>query len=166
MVRLRHVVPSLAALVLFSFVLVGTGSSTAAGGRIAFQTPTLVDPIHTFGEPDIGVDAHGRVFSSGPTGTGTQRSMWLGSVDGGQTFRPISPGPPPSALSGTIDPPGGGDTDLNFSRNGNTQYFTDLYALTCLRVAVTPETLVPPPGYSLAVSDPIFDQPREPAGLS
>src|SRR5205807_8773605 len=118
-------------------LMAGTGSSAAAGGKITFQTPTLVDPIHTFGEPDIGIDAQGRVFSSGPTGTGTQRSMWLGSVDGRATFRPISTGPPPSALSGTIDPPGGGDTDLNFSRDGKKQYFADLYALTCLRTAAT-----------------------------
>ena len=43
----------------------------------------------------------------------------------------LSPSPAPA--------PGGGDTDINFDRSGK-QYFTDLYALTCLRVAVTGPT--------------------------
>jgi len=103
---------------------------------IKFEVPAVVDPIHTNGEPDIGIDPFGRVFVSGPTGTGTQRSVWLGSVDRGHTFRIISPGPPPSAIAGIIDPPGGGDTDINFDRSGK-QYFADLYALACLRTATT-----------------------------
>src|SRR5258705_11413948 len=89
---------------------------------IRFEVPAVVDPIHTNGEPDIGIDPFGRVFVSGPTGTGTQRSVWLGSVDRGHTFRIISPGLPPNALLGTNAPPGGGDTDINFDRSGK-QYF-------------------------------------------
>ncbi|TMC87945.1 MAG: hypothetical protein E6J12_12110, partial [Chloroflexi bacterium] len=107
---------------------------SAAG--ITFSTPTIVDPIHTFGEPDIGIDAQGRLFVSGPTGTGTQRSMWEGSVDGGRTFREVSAGPPPSPLLGTEQPPGGGDTEVKFDHTGK-QYFADLYALACLRTAAT-----------------------------
>jgi hypothetical protein len=111
----------------------GSGRATA----IAFSTPTVVDPIHTFGEPTIGVDpANGQVFVSGPTGTGTQRSAWEGSVDGGGSFRVITPGVPPTAVQSIEDPPGGGDTDLNFDRSGK-QYFVDLYALSCNRVATT-----------------------------
>src|SRR3954453_5970905 len=110
--------------------LLAVGPGRAAAEPIGFETPAVVDPIHTFGEPDIGVDPQGRVFVSGPTGTGTQRSIWLGSVDGGHTFRTISPGPPPSAAAGTNAPPGGGDTDINFDRSGK-QYFIDLYALAC-----------------------------------
>ena len=116
--------------------LMNAPTAAAATGGIAFETPSIADPIHTFGEPDIGVDPQGRVFVSGPTGTGTQRSVWFGSVDGGHSFRTISPGPPPSALAGTEAPPGGGDTDINFDRSGK-QYFIDLYALTCDRVATT-----------------------------
>ena len=109
----------------------------AAAEPITFETPAVVDPIHTFGEPDVGVDPLGRVFSSGPTGTGTQRSVWFGSVDGGHTFRVIAQqNPMPSAMTSFESPPGGGDTDLAFARNG-TQFFTDLYALVCLREAVT-----------------------------
>ncbi len=116
--------------------LLAAPTAAAATSSIAFETPSIADPIHTFGEPDIGIDSQGRVFVSGPTGTGTQRSVWFGSVDGGHSFRTISPGPPPSALLGTEAPPGGGDTDINFDRSGK-QYFIDLYALTCDRVATT-----------------------------
>src|SRR5438067_334393 len=108
----------------------------AAAPAIGFETPSVVDPIHTNGEPDIALDPQGRVFVSGPTGTGTQRSTWLGSVDGGHSYRVISPGAPPSAIAGIVDPPGGGDTDINFDRSGK-QYFGDLYGLTCLRTATT-----------------------------
>src|SRR2546423_4976662 len=129
------------ALAVGSALVVAAGASISglpavAAPGIAFSTPTVVDPIHTNGEPDIGIDPQGRVFVSGPTGTGTQRSTWFGSVDKGHTFRVISPGAPPSPLAGLLDPPGGGDTDINFDRSGK-QYFTDLYALTCLRSATT-----------------------------
>jgi hypothetical protein len=103
---------------------------------IKFEVPAVVDPIHTNGEPDIAIDPQGRVFVSGPTGTGTQRSVWLGSVDRGHTFRIINPGIPPNALVGTNAPPGGGDTDIAFDRSGK-QYFVDLYSLICLRTATT-----------------------------
>src|SRR5205807_3573130 len=114
-----------------------SGTVGAANSGIAFGVPTVVDPIHTNGEPDIGIDVQGRVFVSGPTGTGTQRSTWFGSVDGGQTFRVMAQKTPPTAVMGIPAPgPGGGDTDINFDRSGK-QYFADLYALLCLRVAVT-----------------------------
>src|SRR3954470_17095903 len=129
-------VAPLGLLIAVAVLLVVPAATPKPGGPIGFETPSVVDPIHTFGEPDIGVDPQGRVFVSGPTGTGTQRSVWVGSVDGGHTFRTISPGPPPSALAGTEAPPGGGDTDINFDRSGK-QYFIDLYALTCDRVATT-----------------------------
>ena len=143
MPKLSRVVLVLAAIGCASVLLQTRGghlltapTASAAAGGIAFETSSIVDPIHTFGEPDIGLDSQGRVFVSGPTGTGTQRSVWFGSVDGGHSFRTISPGPPPSALLGTEAPPGGGDTDINFDRSGK-QYFIDLYALTCDRVATT-----------------------------
>ncbi|HEY2792719.1 MAG TPA: hypothetical protein VGJ28_10195, partial [Micromonosporaceae bacterium] len=91
---------------------VAAGPAAAATSAISFETPAVADPIHTFGEPDIGVDPQGRVFVSGPTGTGTQRSVWFGSVDGGHTYRPISPGPVPDAVQSFNAPPGGGDTDI------------------------------------------------------
>src|SRR5438445_6119317 len=139
MARLRN---ALLAGLVFAFLLregsppVLAQSSSAGSPHIGFEVPAVVDPIHANGEPDIGIDPFGKVFVSGPTGTGTQRSVWLGSVDGGHTFRVITPGPPPSAITGIIDPPGGGDTDIAFDRSGK-QYFADLYALLCLRTATT-----------------------------
>src|SRR5256885_14188823 len=135
MVRPQFALAVGSALVLAAGASASSVPAVAAPG-ISFGVPVVVDPIHTNGEPDIGIDPQGRVFVSGPTGTGTQRSTWFGSVDQGHSFRVISPGPPPSALAGLIDPPGGGDTDINFDRSGK-QYFTDLYALTCLRMATT-----------------------------
>jgi hypothetical protein len=114
--------------------------SAASASTIGFSTPTIVDPISTFGEPSIGIDPVGAgVFASGPTGTGIQRSQWEYSSDGGRTFRIMTPAVPPTALQSTEDPPGGGDTDLNFDRSGK-QYFADLYALACLRTATSTST--------------------------
>src|SRR6267378_6282384 len=114
-----------------------TSGSASSSSGIGFQVPTVVDAIHTNGAPDIAIDPQGRVFVSGPTGTGTQRSTWFGSVDGGQTFRVMAQKVPPSSVVGIPAPgPGGGDTDINFDRSSK-QYFADLYALACLRVAVT-----------------------------
>src|SRR4051812_37507718 len=121
---------------LVVIALLALGAARAAAQPIAFETPAVVDPIHTFGEPDVGVDPQGRVFSSGPTGTGTQRSVWFGSVDGGHTFRTISPRPAPNAIQSFNAPPGGGDTEIPFPRDG-TQFFSDLCALICSGVAVT-----------------------------
>ena len=123
-------------------VLLGGGSAAHASrtpsARIAFSVPTLVDPIHTFGEPSINFNVpRNQLFASGPTGTGTQRSMWEASVDGGRSFRIINPGGVPTAIQSTPGPkPGGGDTDLNFDRSGK-EYFIDLYGLVCLRTATT-----------------------------
>ena len=133
--RTARVAGLLVALAAWALALAPAG---AAAAPIRFSTPSIIDPIHTFGEPDVGIDALGRVFASGPTGTGTQRSVWFGSPDGGHSFRTISPGPMPSALAGTEAPPGGGDTDIAFDTRGK-QYFADLAALTCLRTAVTPD---------------------------
>src|SRR3989441_10708883 len=117
-------------------LLAQTSSSSSTRPPIKFEVPAVVDPIHTNGEHAIAIGPQGRVFVSGPTGTGTQRSVWLGSVDRGHTFRIITPGLPPNALLGTNAPPGGGDTDINFDRSGK-QYFADLAALICLRTATT-----------------------------
>src|SRR4051794_41549981 len=92
--------------------LLALGAGRAAAQPIAFETPAVVDPIHTFGEPDVGVDPQGRVFSSGPAGTGTQGSVWLRSVDGGPTVRANSPGAAPDPIPGLNAPPRGGDPDI------------------------------------------------------
>jgi hypothetical protein len=111
--------------------------ASAAAPAIAFSTPSVVDPIHTYGEPDILIDPQGPVYVSGPTGTGTQRSVWNASFDGGRTYRLVAQGTPPSPLIGNPAPqPGGGDTELSIDHTSKV-YFADLYALACLRVATT-----------------------------
>src|SRR5438270_4006184 len=132
MIRRRYAVILVSACAL----LLSIGQLSLLAQTIKFEVPAVVDPIHTNGEPDIAIDPSGRVFVSGPTGTGTQRSTWFGSVDRGHTFRIITPGPPATAITGIIDPPGGGDTDIAFDRSGK-QYFADLYALLCVRSATT-----------------------------
>src|SRR5438105_8173769 len=142
MTRSRVAIWALVALVAGSVALTHSplGTVDAASSAITFETPTIVDPIHTNGEPDIAIDPQGRVFNSGPTGTGTQRSTWFGSVDGGHTFRVMAQKTVPSPIVGIPAPgPGGGDTDIAFDRSGK-QYFADLWALACQRVAVTGPT--------------------------
>src|SRR5437763_6120270 len=142
MVHRRIAVYALLSLVAGAVILVPgpIGASGASSNSITFETPSVVYPIHTNGEPDIAVDPQGRVFNSGPTGTGTQRSTWFGSVDGGHTFRVMAQKTVPSPLIGIPAPgPGGGDTDIAFDRSGK-QYFADLWALACQRVAVTGPT--------------------------
>jgi hypothetical protein len=139
MAHSRIAVYALTALIAGAFALfpVPLNPVPASSSSIAFETPSIVDPIHTNGEPDLAIDPMGRVFNSGPTGTGTQRSTWFGSVDGGHTFRVMAQKAPPSAIVGMPAPgPGGGDTDIAFDRSGK-QYFSDLWALACVRVATT-----------------------------
>ena len=141
MARVRRGLTLTGALVLSVATLALPGGSVPASAAtpIAFSTPSIVDPIHTYGEPDILVDpsGQGRLYASGPTGTGTQRSLWNASVDGGLTYRVVAQGTPPSPLITNPAPqPGGGDTELAADHTGKT-YFADLYALTCLRVATT-----------------------------
>src|SRR3989442_8793390 len=142
MARPRVAIWALVALVAGAVALVPLhgGVKTADAAAIAFETPTIVDPIHTNGEPDIAIDPQGRVFHSGPTGTGPQRSTWFGSVDGGHTFRVMPQKIPASPAVGIPAPGrGGGDTEIAFDRSGK-QYFAALWALACQRVAVTGPT--------------------------
>src|SRR5579884_764300 len=113
-------------------------ASRAPAGRITFSVPTVVDPIHTFGEPSINFNIpRNQLFASGPTGTGAQRSEWEASSDHGRTFRLINPGGVPTVIQSSPGAkPGGGDTDMNFDRSGK-EYFVDLYGLACDRTATT-----------------------------
>src|SRR4030088_2712043 len=106
MVRSRLAVYTLTALATGSVALapVSVDVPLAASSPIGFETPSIVDPIHTNGEPDIAIDPQGRVFNSGPTGTGTQRSTWFGSVDGGHTFRVMAQKKVPDAIVGIPAP--------------------------------------------------------------
>src|SRR4051812_45271770 len=112
------------------------GKSKAAAVATTFGVPRIVDPIHTYGEPDIKVAPNGDVHVSGPQGTGVQRSIWNVSVDGGDSWRagngiPANVlGQTQNALAKTTPGPGGGDTELAIARNGKA-FYNDLYTLTC-----------------------------------
>ncbi len=116
---------------------------------IGFSTPNVMDPIEAVGEPTIveSPASDNTVYASGPWGTGTQRSLWDASADRGETFRLVqqcapqsgqvsSVCAPPTAVQGSPNPPGGGDTDQRLDSNGK-DYFADLWALACDRVATT-----------------------------
>jgi hypothetical protein len=121
----------------------------AQSSAITFSTPAVMSPVETVGEPTIvhSPAADNTVYASGPWGTGTQRSIWYASADGGETFRLVNQCAPqsgmanaecqaPTAASGSANPPGGGDTDQRVDSNGR-DYFVDLWALACDRVATT-----------------------------
>ena len=136
----------------FTATLTATAAPPGAqlgSSPIVFSTPNVMDPMQSVGEPTI-VNSPAKdntVYGSGPWGTGTQRSIWDASADGGETFRlvdqcPATSGqvatacPAPTAVQGSPNPPGGGDTDQRIDSSGK-DYFTDLWALACNRVAVT-----------------------------
>ena len=138
---------ALVAAGLSSFRPMPARASTA--DPIAFSTPNVMDPMESVGEPTIvhSPASDNTVYASGPWGTGTQRSIWDASADLGETFRlvqqcPPTSGfvatecPPPTAVTGTANPPGGGDTDQRIDSTGK-DYFADLWALVCDRVATT-----------------------------
>src|SRR4051794_4790257 len=103
---------------------------------IKFGVPRIVDPVHTYGEPDIRVAPNGTVYVSGPQGTGVQRSIWNASYDNGNSYRLVQDNKTGSAPPSSMQPtkstmgPGGGDTELAIDRHNNI-YYADLYALAC-----------------------------------
>jgi hypothetical protein len=107
---------------------------------IKFGVPRIVDPVHTYGEPDIRVAPNGTVYVSGPQGTGVQRSIWNASYDNGDSYRLVQDNKtgsaPPSAAAPTKSTmgPGGGDTEIAIDRHNNI-YYADLYALACFTTA-------------------------------
>jgi hypothetical protein len=144
---------ALAASALLGMWIVASGSAPIVVAKsstpIGFATPMVMDPIHTVGEPTIvhSPASDNTVYASGPWGTGTQRSVWDASADGGETFRLVQQCAPesgevateclpPNAVAGSPNPPGGGDTDQRLDHTGK-DYFVDLWALACDRVATT-----------------------------
>ena len=112
----------------------------ADSSPITFATPTVVDPVNLFGEPDLRYDpgSPGVAYSSGPWGTGTQRSIWDRSLDGGHTFRELHNGPANDPLheGGSLHGPGGGDTEIAVDHTGKL-YGADLAALATQHVFVS-----------------------------
>jgi len=116
----------------------GAAPTKPAPSGVTFGSPSVVDPVHTYGEPDIHVAYDGTIYDSGPWGTGTQRSLWEQSTDGGHAFHAMhsSAISSPDQSDSVIGAPagGGGDTEISIDRQ-NRVYYADLAALASLKVA-------------------------------
>jgi hypothetical protein len=130
-------------LLLPALALAGTAllapASFAAGPTAtpSFGVPRVVDPIHVYGEPNLEVNPRtGAIHATGPQGTGTQRSIWNVSVDGGDSYRIVQNLPGNTDRAGSLGyvptksalGPGGGDTEIKISHDGRA-WFNDLAAL-------------------------------------
>jgi hypothetical protein len=139
---MRRILPLFAVLTL-ALAALGAPSAQAVKRKasrvppIGFGSAIVVDPVHTFGEPDIRIGKDGATHVSGPWGTGTQRSIWNLSFDGGRTFHTMHD----RALVTTDGSatqhlgPGGGDTEIAIARDGRV-FYSDLAALVSLKNGV------------------------------
>jgi len=111
----------------------------------SFGVPRVVDPIHVYGEPNLEVNPRsGAIHATGPQGTGTQRSIWNVSVDGGDSYRIVQNLPGNTDRAGSLGyvptksalGPGGGDTEIKIAHNGQA-FFNDLAALASFTAVTT-----------------------------
>ncbi|MDQ1698846.1 MAG: hypothetical protein QOG34_709 [Frankiaceae bacterium] len=151
----QRTVSCLAAAAALALTGLAAGSATAgtSASTPVFGVPRIVDPIHAYGEPDLAVNPKsGALHASGPQGTGSQRSIWNVSRDGGDSYR-IVQSVPPNAYQSQVQPtkslvgPGGGDTDIAIAHNGKT-FFNDLYSLTCFAAGTTSDDGATQPSYA------------------
>src|SRR6266567_3296997 len=100
------VAAAIATISLIALPRIGAAASPAAPSGISFSSPVVVDPTHAYGEPDVKMDpSAANWYDSGPWGTGTQRSIWNWSTDGGHTFHSVhSPAVASPAESDTTVP--------------------------------------------------------------
>jgi hypothetical protein len=120
-----------------------------------------------YGEPNLEVNPlTGAVHATGPQGTGTQRSIWNVSVDGGDSYRIVQnlPGNNDRAyLTGALPTksamgPGGGDTEIKISRDGRA-WFNDLAALaTFTSVTTTDDGATTSMANPLGIPKPLGDR--------
>ncbi|MCU1594319.1 MAG: hypothetical protein JWO12_1711, partial [Frankiales bacterium] len=153
-----------ARIVLPVFVLAAGAAALAptagaAAPSVTFGVPRVVDPIHVYGEPNLEVNPKsGAIHATGPQGTGTQRSIWNVSVDGGDSYRIVqnlpantdqieqasAATPTKSALGA-----GGGDTEIKIARNGRA-FFNDLAALASFTAVTTTDD-----GKTTSIANPL-----------
>jgi hypothetical protein len=135
-------------------------ASFAAGpsSSPSFGVPRVVDPIHVYGEPNLEVNPKtGAIHATGPQGTGTQRSIWNVSVDGGDSYRIIQNLPANTDKAGSLGyvptksalGPGGGDTEIKISHDGRA-WFNDLAALASFTSVTTTDD-----GKTTSMSNPL-----------
>src|SRR5437588_12948398 len=113
-----------AALIASAVSAASPSHAKAAPNPITFSTPNVMSPQESVGEPTIvhSPASDNTVYASGPWGTGTQRSIWNASTNGGETFRLVQqrahdPGEvaeasaAPTTVQGTPNRKGRGDSD-------------------------------------------------------
>ncbi len=169
--------PSVRRIALTALPVVGlaVGAAALAPPTVAatptatpsFGVPRIVDPLHVYGEPNLEVNPKtGAVHATGPQGTGTQRSIWNVSVDGGDSYRIVQNLPANSdraAVTGALPTksalgPGGGDTEVKISHNGRT-WFNDLAALASFTsVTTTDDGKTTSVANPLAIPKPVGDR--------
>ncbi len=142
-----------------------THAATPSGP--SFGVPRIVDPIHVYGEPNLEVNPKtGAIHATGPQGTGTQRSIWNVSVDGGDSYRIVQNLPMNSdkaAVTGALPTksalgPGGGDTEIKISHDGRA-WFNDLAALASFTsVTTTDDGSTTSIANPLAIPKPVGDR--------
>ncbi|MDP9101522.1 MAG: hypothetical protein M3N21_05185 [Actinomycetota bacterium] len=139
-------------------LLAPAASGATAPKGPSFGVPRIVDPLHVYGEPNLEVNPKtGAVHATGPQGTGTQRSIWNVSVDGGDSYRIVQNLPANSdkaAVTGALPTksalgPGGGDTEIKISHNGRA-WFNDLAALATFTSVTTTDD-----GRTTSVANPL-----------
>ena len=132
----RALIAAVALLAASPAGLAGQGvAPVSAAAAPRFATATVVDPTNLYGEPDLRSDPArpGQWYASGPWGTGTQRSIWNRSTDGAHTFREMHDHPDTVHTGGSLEPPGGGDTEIALDHKGN-MFLADLAALQTQKV--------------------------------
>jgi hypothetical protein len=142
--RTQLVVPAVVALACTA-ALVPASTAAVPSTTPSFGVPRIVDPIHVYGEPNLEVNPKsGAIHATGPQGTGTQRSIWNVSVDGGDSYRIVQNLPGNTDRAGSIGyvptksalGPGGGDTEIKIAHNGQA-FFNDLAALASFTAVTT-----------------------------
>lgn len=133
-------------------------SGAAPSRTPSFGVPRIVDPIHVYGEPNLEVNPRtGAIHATGPQGTGTQRSIWNVSVDGGDSYRIVQNLPANNdraVVTGALPTksalgPGGGDTEIKISRDGRA-WFNDLAALATFTSVTTTDD-----GATTSIANPL-----------
>jgi len=128
--RTQLIVPALAGLACLA-ALVPTSSAAGPSSAPSFGVPRIVDPLHVYGEPNLEVNPKtGAIHATGPQGTGTQRSIWNVSVDGGDSYRIVQDLPANTDRAAQLGDlptksalgPGGGDTEIKISHDGRAWF--------------------------------------------
>src|SRR3954452_12504722 len=122
----RRLALALAALIAAPVVVAGVQPHThpayAAGPALSFGPAQPADPQRDEGEPNIEIDAEGRIYTCGPTGFVTGADYAQVSTDGGDQFHLLGLAP-----RGQLADRGGGDCYLATGKVKDGEHYTLSY---------------------------------------